>query len=140
MLVLKGVFAFEIEVCHNRSCVVISRLCGGLLEEGDQVVPVLVLLQATESHLGAGNVLLGVLKVGEQGLVVPGNALLLVGIGVGVAVDGTGLAAEQAVQGRADLVGTASLDGVALGAASLEQTGTLLGITWMVVSRLFRVD
>lgn len=31
----------------------------------DQVVPVLVLLQTTEGHLGARNVLLGVLKVGE---------------------------------------------------------------------------
>lgn len=31
----------------------------------DQVVPVLVLLQAAESHLGSGDVLLGVLEVGE---------------------------------------------------------------------------
>lgn len=38
-------------------------LLGLLTEEGDQVVPVLALLQATESHLGAGNVLLGVLEV-----------------------------------------------------------------------------
>lgn len=44
-------------------------LCGllslsrGLLEEGDDIVPVLALLQTTESHLGAGNVLLGVFEV-----------------------------------------------------------------------------
>ena len=43
----------------------IARLLGGLLEVGDEVVPVLVLLQAAESHLGAGDVLLGVLEVGE---------------------------------------------------------------------------
>jgi hypothetical protein len=31
----------------------------------DQVVPLLLLLQTTESHLGAGDVLLGVLEVLE---------------------------------------------------------------------------
>lgn len=31
----------------------------------DEVVPVLLLLQTTEGHLGAGDVLLGVLEVGE---------------------------------------------------------------------------
>ena len=36
------------------------RLFGLLLEEGDEVVAVLGLLEATEGHLGAGNVLLGV--------------------------------------------------------------------------------
>lgn len=41
------------------------RLFGLLLEEGDEVVPVLGLLEATEGHLGAGNVLLGVLEVLE---------------------------------------------------------------------------
>lgn len=42
-----------------------SRLFGLLLEEGDQVVAVLGLLETTEGHLGAGNVLLGVLEVLE---------------------------------------------------------------------------
>lgn len=42
-----------------------SALFGGLLEVGDEVIPVLVLLQAAEGHLGAGDVLLGVLEVGE---------------------------------------------------------------------------
>lgn len=31
----------------------------------DQVIPVLLLLQTTEGHLGTRNVLLGVLEVGE---------------------------------------------------------------------------
>jgi hypothetical protein len=66
----------------------------------DQIVPVLVLLQSTESHLCAGNVLLWVLEVFEleisasipakslpipithQCIVVPLNSLGLVGIGV----------------------------------------------------------
>lgn len=113
----------------------------------DQVVPVLVLLQAAEGHLGAGDVLLGVLEVRElrrglafadlgvwqletyQGILGPGDALLLVGVGVGVAVDGAGLAAEETVERGADHVGAASLEGVALGAARLEEGGTLLGIT-----------
>lgn len=96
----------------------------------NQVIPVLLLLQATESHLGAGDVLLGVLEVREEGLFVPLDALLLVGIGVGVAVNGTRLAAKQAVQGRADLVAAAILNGVALGATGLEEVGTLLSISY----------
>ena len=31
----------------------------------DEVLPVLLLLETTEGHLGAGDVLLGVLEVGE---------------------------------------------------------------------------
>jgi hypothetical protein len=38
-------------------------LCGLVLEEGDQVVAVLGLLETTEGHLGARDVLLGVLEV-----------------------------------------------------------------------------
>jgi hypothetical protein len=45
--------------------VVMKRLFGLVLEEGDQVVTVLGLLETTEGHLGAGNVLLGVLQVVE---------------------------------------------------------------------------
>lgn len=97
----------------------------------NQVISVLSLLQATEGHLGARDVLLGVLEVLEERLVVPGDALLLVGIGVGVALDGAGLAAEEAVQGRADLVAAGGVDGVALSAARLEEVGTLLNITWV---------
>lgn len=109
-----------------------------MLDIRDQVVPVLVLLQATEGHLGAGNVLLGVLEVGEESALVPGDALLLVGIGVGVAVDGAGLAAEEAVQSGADLVAAVLLDGVALGTAGLEQAGALLGVTCGVLVAVAR--
>ena len=77
-----------------------ARLFGLLLEEGDEVVAVLGLLETTEGHLGAGNVLLGVLEVLElwrisiashrtfhpwqtyQSVLVPGDTLLLVGVGV----------------------------------------------------------
>lgn len=94
----------------------------------NEVVALLLLLETTESHLGTGNVLLGVLEVGKERRLVPGDALLLVGVGVRVALDGTSLAAKEAVQGRADLVGTALLDGVALRAAGLEKVGTLLSV------------
>jgi hypothetical protein len=109
---------------HAHSC-----LFGRVLEVGNQVVPVLLLLETAEGHLGAGDVFLGVLEVLEEGLVLPGDALLLVGVGVGVAVDGTGLAAEEAVESGTDLVAAVLLDGVALCAARLEQVGTLLSVT-----------
>jgi hypothetical protein len=49
----------------EKSAQVAMRLFGLVLEEGDQVVAVLGLLETTEGHLGAGNVLLGVLEVLE---------------------------------------------------------------------------
>lgn len=91
---------------------------------------ILLLLQATKGHLGAGDVLLGVLNVLEQGLVVPDNALVLVGIGEAVAGRGTRLAAKEAVQVGADLVAAVLLDGVALSTTGLEEVGTLLSVTW----------
>ena len=39
------------------------------------------------------------------------------------------MAAEEAVEGGADLVAAVLLNGVALGAPGLEEVGTLLGIT-----------
>lgn len=42
-----------------------TRLFGGPLEEGDEVVAVVGLLESSERHLGAGDVLLGVLEVLE---------------------------------------------------------------------------
>lgn len=55
-----------------------------------------------------------------QGVLIPGNTGLLVGIGVGVALNGAGLTAEETVKVGADLVGATGLDGVALSAASLQ--------------------
>jgi len=96
-----------------------NRLFGLLLEELDQVVAVLGLLETTEGHLGTRNVLLGVLEVLEQGVLVPSDALLLVGIGVGVTVDLTGLTAEEAVEHGANLVALTLLQGMALSASGL---------------------
>lgn len=116
-----------------------KRLSGVLLEVGDEVVALLALLETTEGHLGTGNELLGVLEVLEQSVLVPGHTGLLVGIGVGIALDLTGLTAEEAEEVGADLVSTTALDGVALLAASLEELGTLLRVTWrkLLISILF---
>ena len=54
-----------------------------LLDVGYQVTPVLLLLQAGEDHLGAGDVLLGVLQIDVEGVLVPGDPLADVGRGVG---------------------------------------------------------
>jgi hypothetical protein len=74
------VYKFRRRLCYHYTPV--SRLLGLLTQEGDQVVPVLILLQSTECHLCAGNVLLGVLEVFKKSIIVPLNPLCLVGIGV----------------------------------------------------------
>jgi hypothetical protein len=104
-------------------------LSSGLLEEGDEVIPVLLLLEAAKRHLGAGDVLLGVLEVVEQRLLLPDDALVAVGVRVRVAADLARLAAKEAVERGADLVAATVLDRVALGAPGLEQVGTLLDVT-----------
>lgn len=100
----------------------------------NEVVPVLVLLETAKGHLGAGDELLGVLEVVEEGVLVPLDTLLLVGVGVGEALDGAGLAAKKTVESGADLVAAAGLEGVALRAAGLEEVGTLLGITYSMAA------
>ena len=44
------------------------------MEEGDEVVPVLLLLEPGEHHLRAGDVLLGVRQIHVQGVRSPGDA------------------------------------------------------------------
>lgn len=56
-----------------------------------------------------------------QSLLVPLNTGLLVGVGVGVALNGTGLTAKQTVELGADLVGAVGLDSVALRATGLSR-------------------
>jgi len=77
------------------------------LEISNDVVALLGLLEAIESHLGARDVLLGVLEIVEQGVIRPDHALVLVGVRVRKPGHLTRLAAYQAVQVGTDLVGTA---------------------------------
>lgn len=51
---------------------------------------------------------------------VPGDTLVLVGVGVGETLDLAGLATEEAEEVRADLVGTALFESVAGSTAGLE--------------------
>ena len=88
------------------------------------------------------DVLLRVLEVLEERVVGPRNALLDVRLGVREALDLAGLATEQTVKAMgsvesaaiddalgSDLVASTLLNGVALGAASLEQRSALGGVT-----------
>jgi len=98
-------------------------------KEGDQIVPVLLLLESTECHLRSWDILLWVLEVLEQGVVIPLNTLRLVGICVGEALDLTSVTAEQPVQVGTDLVSLALAQGVTLCAAGFEKVGTLLCVS-----------
>ena len=67
-------------LCITRGSVSCVSL-GGLLEVGDQVVPVLLLPQPGEDHLRAGNELARLLQILVQSLSTPNDALVLVGLG-----------------------------------------------------------
>lgn len=69
-----------------------------------------------------------------QSALVPLDALLLVGIGVGETVNSTGLASEETVKVGTDLVALTLLQVVALSAAGLEKVGTLLAVTCIMPS------
>ena len=51
--------------CSSSFCPRTCLCSSGLLEVGDQIVSVLLLLQAAEGHFGAWDVFLGVFEVGE---------------------------------------------------------------------------
>ena len=62
-------------------------------EVGPEVVGLLLVLDAGEHHLGAGDLRLRVLDVFEELILVPGDAGILVGLGIGIPFDGAGLTA-----------------------------------------------
>ena len=100
-----------------------------MLQVSNQVLPVLVLLQSSKGHLGARDVLLGVLQVLEQGLISPGDTLVNVGSGVRISVCLTGLTAKDTEQVGTNFVWSTTLEGVALSTTGLEETGSLLNVT-----------
>ena len=61
-------------------------------------------------------------KFADQGALIPCDALGLVRVGVSEAFDLAGLASEEAVQVRADLVASVCLKHMALGASRLRWT------------------
>lgn len=78
--------------------------------------------------------------VTNQGIFVPLNALLLVGVRVGEARNLARLAAKEAVQRGTDLVGSSGVDGMALVAAGLEELGALGGVSWEEKKRLLALQ
>jgi len=85
----------------------------------NQVVPVFGLLQSAECHLCAGDVFLGVLEVFEECILLPGNALGFVCVGVREALYLTGLSAEESVEVGSDFVTLFGYEVVTLGATGL---------------------
>ncbi|MDP2439232.1 MAG: hypothetical protein Q8P67_26075 [archaeon] len=69
-----------------------------LLEVGDDVSTLGGLLEASEGHLGALDVLFGVLKIVKEGLLGPDDAGVLVGIRVLVVGESTSSAAKETIQ------------------------------------------
>src|SRR6516165_603802 len=91
-----------------------------LRDVGPEILGFLLVLDACEGHFGVGNLCLGVLDVVEELVLVPGDAGVLVGIGIAEAFHRAGLAAVEAVQHGADLVLGVLADRVA-GEAFLER-------------------
>ena len=84
-----------------------------LFEVGPQVADLLFVLDAGEDHFGARDFGLGILDVFFEGRLIPDDARILVGIGILVTRDATGLAAVQAILFGTDLVLCARADAVA---------------------------
>ena len=106
-----------------------EHLGSGFLKVGDEVIPVLVLLQASEGHFCTRDVLFGVLKVFEESLLLPNDTLVDVGSGVAEAISLTGLASKDTMEVGSYFVGLTGIEGVALSAAGLEEGSTLSSIT-----------
>lgn len=83
---------------------VYDKLGSGLLEVGNEVSTLLLLLDGSSSHLGALDVLLGVLDVVEQSLLAPKDTSITVGLGVGVPLGSSRHTSEKPVQVGPSLV------------------------------------
>lgn len=104
-------------------------LCRRLLEPGDEVIPVLFLLQTSECHLGAGDVLFGVLEIFEESILFPYNTLVNVGGCVREALTLASFSSKEAMQVGAYFMRPSSFYGVALGTASFEKGRALSRVT-----------
>merc|ERR1719195_380633 len=116
----------------NTALGIISRLKsenlgGGLLDVGDQVAPVLLLLETGEDHLCAGDVLLGVLEVDVEGILFPDDAFVNVSLGVSKAGSLSGLSAPNSVKVGSLLVLATGFNSVALGAGLGENLFSVIG-------------
>src|SRR5713101_1590689 len=83
--------------CLFFSCLLRLAVLVVLRDEGPEVVGLFLGLDAGECHLGAGDLGLRVLDVVEELILVPGDAGILVGVGIGIIRRGAGLAAVEPV-------------------------------------------
>src|ERR1700736_1175111 len=90
--------------CARAAALLLAAVGLELAHVGPQVARFLLVLDAREEHLGAGNPGARVLDVFLEGRLAPGDARILVGVAVVVAFGGAGLAAVDAVELRTDLV------------------------------------
>src|SRR5580704_8182421 len=84
-----------------------------LADIGPQVVDLLLVLDAGEDHLGAGHLGAGVLDVVLEFRLVPDDAGILVGVGIGEIGHAAGMPAVDAIELGADLVLRVVADGMA---------------------------
>merc|ERR1719180_456525 len=99
---------------------IFNCLCARLLNISNQVTAVLLLLQTSEHHLGAGDVLLGVGQVDIEGVLFPGDALVNVSLGVVKTRCPSSLSSPDTMKVRPLLVLATSFYGVALGTCLCE--------------------
>ena len=109
----------------------------GLAQVCDEVIPILLLLEACKDHLCSRNVLLRGLEVVKERVLLPDDSRADVGLAVGVSRGLSGLASEEAVQVGSLLVATSRLDSVALRALGLENLGSFLCVTHVVFCLFF---
>jgi hypothetical protein len=89
-----------------------------LFEVGPQVAGFLFVLDAGKNHLGIGNFGAWILDIVLEGRFIPGQARILVGVGVAVFGNRTGMTAFKPVEYRADLVFGPFTDRVGKGGTS----------------------
>lgn len=118
----------------SRSSQNLDKLFGGTHQVGDNVVSVLWLLQSTKSHLGTWNVLLWVFQVIVHGLFIPFNALLLVGVGVGVTGSLSRVSTKDTMQIWSNLVRSTFFNGVTLQTSGFKEVSTFLFRTFFEFS------
>src|SRR5215213_11056282 len=88
---------------NDRPNLLLLTLGVELLEVRPETIDFLVVLDTRECHPGAGNLLHRVLDVFVEGVVLPGDAGALVGLGIIESGEGAGGAALEAIERRSEL-------------------------------------
>ena len=104
----------------------LSLLASGI-QVSNQVFSILLLLESGVDHLGTGDVLLWVGQINVQGLVVPGDALVDVGLGVGKTRSLASLSSNDSMEVGPLLVLASSFNSVALGTGLGENLFSVIG-------------